>query len=77
MVETNTEMIEFTNTETRDVRVNGSKRLLVITHGSVVTRLVIQGIANGGNGGLFTISDVTVPTPLFEQFKGLILGSAK
>ena len=70
------ERIPFTNAAARDTRVKGSERLLVITHGSVVTRLEIMGHALDSSG-LFTISDVTVPTPTFEQFKTLILESAK
>lgn len=73
---TKQEIIEFSNTAARDTRVKGSKRLLVITHGSVVTRLEIKGNAIEGNG-LFTISDVTIPTPSFEQFRDVILASAK
>lgn len=69
-------MIEFVNTDARDTRVKGSKRLLVITHGSVVTRLEVKGEAIDGNG-LFTISDVTVPTVTFKQHRELILEGTK
>jgi hypothetical protein len=72
----NIEMIEFRNNDARDTRVKGSKRLMVITHGSVVTRMEIKGEAIEGTE-LFTVSDVTVPTPLFEKFKDVILQSAK
>lgn len=70
------EYVEFTDTNHRDPRVKGSGRLLVISHGSVVTRLEIRGEAIDGTG-LFTMSDVTVPTPTFEQFKAVILAGAK
>jgi len=70
------EHITFHNAAARDTRVKGSERLLVITHGSVVTRLEIKGHAIDGTG-LFTVSDVTVPTPTFETFKTMILEAAK
>lgn len=72
----NIEYIEFTNDAAQDTRVKGPKRLLVITHGSVVTRLEIKGEAIDGHG-LFAVSDVMVPTPSFERFKAMILEAAK
>ena len=68
-------LIEFTNAA-RDTRVKGSRRLLVITHGLDVTRLEIKGDAIDGDG-LFTISDVTVPTATYEQSRDVILNIAK
>jgi hypothetical protein len=74
----NQEVIEFVAVGSRNPNVKGTKRLLVITHGSVVTRLEIKAEALGAGdaGGLLTLSDVTVPTPTFEQFRDTILSSA-
>jgi hypothetical protein len=69
-------LIEFRAPGQRSPLVKGDRRLLVVTHGSVVTRLEVKGDAIDGNG-LFTLSDVTVPTVSYEQFKDIILGSAK
>ena len=72
----NQELIEFVNVGARDTRVKGAKRLLIITHEPDVTRLEIRGEAIEGTD-LFTVSDTSVPTAVFQQHRELILSSAK
>jgi hypothetical protein len=70
-------IFEFESND-RNPNTNGSKRVFSAEIGSVVVRMIVKGVQGSGlNTGLVVLSDVTVPRPMWDSHKEVILAPMK